>query len=80
MKIELFSHRDAAYICVKKVYNLKNSVPSVKHGGGSILLCGRFNASGPVEGIMKEERCVKILKENMKKSAAKLGLEGHLAG
>lgn len=77
MKIELFSHRDAAYICVKKVYNLKNSVPSVKHG---ILLCGRFNASGPVEGIMKEERCVKILKENVKKSGAKLGLEGHLAG
>ena len=40
MKIELFGHRDIAYVWRKKgeAYNPKYTVPTVKHGGGSIML------------------------------------------
>jgi len=82
-KLELFGYRDVAYVWRKKeeAYNPKNIVPTVKHSGGSILLWGCFSASGTgnlvkVEGIMKKEGYVKILKENLKQSAAKVGL-GH---
>ena len=38
-KLELFAHRDVAYVWRKKgeAYNPKNTVPTVKHGGGSIM-------------------------------------------
>ena len=37
-KIELFSHNDVSHVWRKKgeAYNPKNTVPTVKHGGGSI--------------------------------------------
>ena len=83
MKLKLFGHRDIAYVWRKKgeAYNPKNTVPTVKRGG-SIMLWGCFSASGTgnlvkVEGTMKKEGYVKILKENLRQSAAKLGL-GHL--
>ena len=40
MKMELFGHRDVAYVCRRKgeVFNPKNWVPNVKHGGGSVVL------------------------------------------
>lgn len=53
---------------------------TVKHGSGSIILCGCFIASGSenlvkVEGIMTKEGYVKILKENSaEQSEAKLEL------
>lgn len=79
-KLELFGHRDIAYVWTKKeeAYNPKNTVSTFKHGGGSIMLWGCFSASGTrslikVEGIMKKEEYVKILKENLKQSSEKLG-------
>lgn len=53
---------------------------TVKHGGRSIILWGCFSASGTgnlvrVEGIIKKEVYEEILKENLKQSAANLGLD-----
>jgi len=80
-KMELFGHRDVAFVWRKKgeAFNPKNTVPTVKHGGGNIMLWGCFAASGPgnlvkVEGIMKKEQYIEILQENVKQSARKLSL------
>lgn len=80
-KVELFGHRSAAYVWRKKgeAHNPKVTVPTVKHGGGNIMLWGCFSASGTgnlvkIEGIMKKEQYEKILKENLKQSALKMGL------
>lgn len=80
-KLELFGHRDIAYVWRRKgeAFNPVNTVPTVKHGGGSIMLWGSFAASGTgslvrVHGTMKKEDYLKILKENMQKSARTLRL------
>ena len=59
----------------------KNTIPSVKHRGGSIMLCGCFAAGGTgalhqIDGIMREENDVDILKQHLKTSVRKLKL-GH---
>ena len=83
-KLELFGHRDVAYVWRKQgeAYHPKNTVPPVKRGGGSIMLCGCFSAAGTgnlvrVEGIIKKEQYEKILKENSKQSAVKVRLGRH---
>lgn len=57
----------------------KNLRPTVKHGGGSVLLWGSMAADGVgnlefIDGIMNADAYVGILERNMKSSARKLGL------
>ncbi|KAK3571603.1 hypothetical protein QTP86_015338 [Hemibagrus guttatus] len=83
-KIELFGHNDVAFIWCKKgeAFNPKNTIPTVKHGGGNLMFWGCFSAGGPgnlitVSGTMKKEQYIKILNNNIiRQSAEKLGL-GH---
>ncbi|KAK3536481.1 hypothetical protein QTP86_013806 [Hemibagrus guttatus] len=85
-KIELFGHSDVAFIWHKKgegslAFNPKNTIPTVKHGGGNLMFWGCFSAGGPgnlitVNGTMKKEQYITILNNNIRQSAEKLGL-GH---
>ena len=59
--------------------NPKNTLPTVKHGGGSLVFWGSFSPSGPgslvkVDGIMKKEQYLKIIQENIRQDAEKLHL------
>lgn len=80
-KIELFGSRDVSFVWRKKgeAFNPKNTVPTVKYGGGSRMFWGCFSANGTgklftVDGIMRQDQYIKILTENLKPSAEALSI------
>lgn len=57
----------------------KHLRPTVKHGGGSLMVWGCFSAAGTgnlvfIDGIMNKSSYLDILKANLKASAEKLGI------
>lgn len=52
----------------------KNIVPTVEHGGGSIILWGCVAVLGAVDEIMKKEDCLHILQLHLKSTAGWLKL------
>ena len=71
-KIQLFGHNDHRYVWRKKgeTCKPKNTIPNAKHGGGSIMLCWCFAAGWTgalhkIDGIMKQEHYVVVLKQHL---------------
>ena len=81
-KIELFGLNEKCYVWRKEntAFQHKNLIPSVKHGGGSIMVWACFAASGPgrlaiIDGTMNSELYQRILKENVRTSVHELNLK-----
>lgn len=80
-KFEIFGGRRKNKIWRSKNSELlpQNLVPTVKHGGGSVMVWGCMSAAGVgklvfVESTMRKEDYLKILKQNLKESVKILGL------
>lgn len=80
-KIELFGHNQKRFTWRKKntAFHQKNILPTVKFGGGSIMLWGCVASSGTgnivkVEGRMDSNQYQQILQNNVKESVQKLKL------
>ncbi len=80
-KIELFGLNSKRYVWRKPgtAHHLSNTVPTVKHGGGRIMLWGCFSAAGTgrlvaIEGKMNAAKNRDILDENLLQSAQDLRL------
>lgn len=83
-KLELFGTMDHRYVWRKKstAYNEKNTLPTVKHGGGSVMLWGCFASTGTgnlqrINGIMDSTKYQEILEKNVMPSVKKLKLGRH---
>ncbi|KAK3538661.1 hypothetical protein QTP86_011806 [Hemibagrus guttatus] len=81
-KIELFGRSVSHYVWRKSntAFQKKNIVPTVKYGGGSVMVWGCFAASGPgrlavINGTMNSAVYQKILKENVRPSVCDLKLK-----
>jgi len=81
-KVELFGRCVSRYIWHKTnaAFQKKNIIPTVKHGGGSVMVWGCFAASGPgrlavIDGTMNSALYQKILKENVQPSVRDLKLK-----
>ena len=80
-KLELFGHNYRNHVWRKdgEAYLPKNTVPTVKFGGGSIMIWGCFSAKGVgkvsvIDGKMNVESYQKILQDNLMTSVEKLRL------
>ncbi|KAK3522939.1 hypothetical protein QTP86_009710 [Hemibagrus guttatus] len=81
-KIELFGRSVSHYVWRKSntAFQKKNIMPTVKYGGGSVMVWGCFDASGPgslavINGTMNSAVYQKILKENVRPSVCDLKLK-----
>lgn len=57
----------------------RNTNPTVKHGGGHVMVWGCISAKGVgnlvfIDGIMNKESYLNILKENLRQSAERMGI------
>ncbi|KAI4894642.1 hypothetical protein NFI96_001033 [Prochilodus magdalenae] len=80
-KIELFGHNHNRWRGVNKAYDERNTIPTVKHGGESLMFWGCVSYKGTgnlvkVEGKMNAARYQQILEANLHSSARKLRI-GH---
>uniref|UniRef100_A0AAY5K5G6 Transposase Tc1-like domain-containing protein n=1 Tax=Esox lucius TaxID=8010 RepID=A0AAY5K5G6_ESOLU len=78
-KIELFGINSTHRVWRRRnaAYDLKNTIPTIKHGGGNIMLWGCFSAKGTgtlhrIKGTMDEAMHRQILGENLLPSARAL--------
>uniref|UniRef100_A0AAR2LJV0 Transposase n=1 Tax=Pygocentrus nattereri TaxID=42514 RepID=A0AAR2LJV0_PYGNA len=81
-KVELFGRCVSHYIWCKRntAFRKKNIIPTVKYGGGSVMVWGCFAVSGPgrlavINGTMNSAVYQKILKENVRPSVRELKLK-----
>ena len=79
MKIELFGLNAKCYVWWKPrtANHPSNTIPTVKHGGGRIMLLGCFSVAGTgrfvrIDGIMNGAKYRQILEENLLQSAKDL--------
>uniref|UniRef100_A0A3Q3JS38 Transposase n=1 Tax=Monopterus albus TaxID=43700 RepID=A0A3Q3JS38_MONAL len=81
-KIELFGHQSRGHVWHKPntAFQEKNLIPTVKHGGGSVMVWGCFAAAGPgqltiIESTMNSTVYQKVLEEHVRPSVRKLKLK-----
>ncbi|KAK3508507.1 hypothetical protein QTP70_031365 [Hemibagrus guttatus] len=81
-KIELFGRSVSHYVWRKSntAFQKKIIIPTVKYGGGGVMVWGCFAASGPgrlavINGTMNSAVYQKILKENVRPSVCALKLK-----
>ena len=73
-KIELFELKRHVWKKPGTTHHLPNTIPTVKHGGGSIMLWGCFSVAGLGDWSGLRDKYRDILNENLVQSAQDLRL------